>query len=170
MSRLFSSLHLCLCLIGPRSTLDQHRRLISPPATRQHSPSPKRTQLFPYLVPPSDTVRCMSVGIVGMQLGSTTDTINNSNINNLTISHTHHSHLTSTHTLTVRINAHPSPVQHLPPPPYHSCNVTLVSRDNGFLRASAVAPINPIHLPACVSNQGRIPCSYPSLLLTCTPL
>ena len=61
LSRLVSSLHLCLCLIGPRSTLDQHRRLISPPATRQHSPSPKRTQLFPYLVPPSDTVRCTSV-------------------------------------------------------------------------------------------------------------
>jgi hypothetical protein len=61
LSRLVSSLHLCLCLIRPRSTLDQHRRLISPPATRQHSPSPKRTQLFPYLVPPSDTVRCTSV-------------------------------------------------------------------------------------------------------------
>jgi hypothetical protein len=38
-SGLVSSLHLCLCLIGPRSTLDQHRRLVSPPATRQHSPS-----------------------------------------------------------------------------------------------------------------------------------
>ena len=97
-------------------------------------------------------------------MGAQTDTINNSNINNLTISHTHHSRLTSTHTLTVRINAHPSPIQHLPPPPYHSCNVTLVSRDNGFLRASAVAPINPIHLPACVSNQGHIPCSYPMFI------
>jgi hypothetical protein len=61
----------------------------------------------------------------------------------------------------------------MPPPPYHSCNVTLLSRDNGFLRAFVCfcSNLNPtIHLPACVSNQGHI--SHVHILgplLTCTP-
>jgi hypothetical protein len=61
----------------------------------------------------------------------------------------------------------------MPPPPYHTCNVTLLSRDNGFLRAFVCfcSNLNPtIHLPACVSNQGHI--SHVHILgplLTCTP-
>jgi hypothetical protein len=90
-----------------------------------------------------------------MQLRITRDTIDNSN----TLSYTHHRHLTSTQTLTARINAHPSPVQHLPPPPYHFCNVTLLSRDNGFLRASAFV----------VDIHAGLRVYWGHILLTCTP-
>jgi hypothetical protein len=85
---------------------------------------------------------------VGMYLGSTKDTINNDDTISLPIPYTHHSHLT----LTARINAHPSPVQHLPPPPYHICNVTPLSRDNGLLRASVLFAPSTCRL-ACVSNR-----------------
>ena len=159
---LVSSLHLfCLCLIGPRSTLDQHRRLISPPGnTSTLTISLRDLSTFKCL--PINVSRVavgqssLHVGTVRMQLRITRDTINNNN----TVSYTHHSHLTSTQTLTARINAHPSPVQHLPPPPYHICNVTLLSRDNGFLRAPA-SVVDSIHAGLRV-YWGHI-------LLTCTP-
>jgi hypothetical protein len=96
---LVSSLHLfCLCLIGPRSTLDQHRRLISPPGNtstltislRDLSTLECLHYLSFHLVPPSDRVRCMSV-LIRMQLRITSDTIDNSN----TVSYTHHTQQSS---------------------------------------------------------------------------
>jgi hypothetical protein len=164
---LVSSLHLfCLCLIGPRSTLDQHRRLISPPGNtstltislRDLSTLECLHYLSFHLVPPSDRVRCMSVLYV---CSSGSREIRLITAKPFPTRITHNSHLTSTQTLTARINAHPSPVQHLPPPPYHICNVTLLSRDNGFLRASA-SVVDSIHAGLRV-YWGHI-------LLTCTPL
>jgi hypothetical protein len=163
---LVSSLHLfCLCLIGPRSTLDQHRRLISPPGNtstltislRDLSTLECLHYLSFHLVPPSDRVRCMSVLYV---CSSGSREIRLITAIPFPTRITHNSHLTSTQTLTARINAHPSPVQHLPPPPYHICNVTLLSRDNGFLRASA-SVVDSIHAGLRV-YWGHI-------LLTCTP-
>jgi hypothetical protein len=59
----------------------------------------------------------------------------------------------------------------MPPPPYHFCNVTLLSRDNGFLRASASAPIQQSTCRlACLT---RVICIFHvhilGPLLTCTP-
>jgi hypothetical protein len=85
---LVSSLHLfCLCLIGPRSTLDQHRRLISPPGNTSTLTISLRD------VPSRAAIgqSSLHVGTVRMQLRITRDTIDNSN----TVSYTHHTQQSS---------------------------------------------------------------------------
>jgi len=136
-----SLLSLCLCLIGPRSTLDQHRRLISPPATRQHSPSLYATCRL--LNTSTVDYLCTAVSFAAQWYAGWEHERDHRHCppHYVTIFHTHSSSSraaisSSTQTLTARINAHLSPVQKIPLRPIILQRHSSVTR-RGILRASA---------------------------------